>query len=71
MVVRNGPDGEVFLPALYAGSHADADDQIRLGRATQWRGDAGAPIRGVGQRVFLIGNEDRPILELESLTINA
>ena len=45
MIVRGGPDGEVYLPVLYAGSAADADDQIRLGRTTEWRGDAGAGSR--------------------------
>ena len=41
MVVRGGPDGEVFLPVLYAGSHANPDDRIRLGRMTDWRGGEG------------------------------
>src|SRR5262249_5809527 len=34
MIVRGGPDGEVFLPALYAGTSREADDKLRLGRAT-------------------------------------
>ncbi len=67
MIVRGGPDAEVFLPALYAGSAAAANDQVRLGRATEWLGEAGAPVRGVGQRVFLVGEEDRPILELQKV----
>ena len=70
LVVRNGPDSEVFLPVLYAGSAANQSDPIRLGRATEWHGEADSPIRGVGQRVFLVGDEDRPILELQSLTFN-
>lgn len=69
MVVRGGPDGEVFLPTLYAGSHAQTDDRIRLGRMTDWRGGDGAPVQGIGQRMFLIGQEDRAILELERITI--
>jgi type VI secretion system protein ImpE len=68
MIVRDGPDAEVFLPALYAGSASDANDQIRLGRATEWRGEAGARVRGVGQRIFLAGEEDHPILEMQKLT---
>jgi type VI secretion system protein ImpE len=69
MVVRGGPDGEVFLPALYAGAHAEADDRLRLGRATDWRAAPGEPVRGVGQRTFLVGDEARAILELNELTI--
>jgi type VI secretion system protein ImpE len=70
MIVRDGPDGEVFLPVLYAGSHADAGDHVRLGRATEWRGGDVTPVRGVGQRTFLVGDEPCPILEIEALTID-
>jgi type VI secretion system protein ImpE len=70
LIVRNGPDGEVCLPALYAGAQAEPDDRVRLGRMTDWRGGAGSPVRGVGQRVFLVGEEDKSILELQELTID-
>jgi type VI secretion system protein ImpE len=69
MVVRGGPDGEVFLPALYAGSHASPDDRIRLGRMTDWRGGEGAPVQGMGQRLFAVGDEDLGILELKTVSI--
>jgi type VI secretion system protein ImpE len=71
MIIRNGPDAEVFLPVLYAGSSGDANDPIRLGRATDWRGEAGVPMRGFGQRVFLAGEEDHPILEVQKLELAA
>jgi type VI secretion system protein ImpE len=66
MTVHQGPDGEVFLPTLYAGAAGDPDDRVRLGRTTEWRGEA--PVRGFGQRMFLIGEEARTIMELQSLT---
>jgi type VI secretion system protein ImpE len=69
LTVRGGPEGEVFLPVLYAGTEAEADDQFRLGRATEWRGGDGAPARGVGQRTFLVGDDPVPILELKALTV--
>ena len=68
MVVAGGPDGEVMVPAIYHGSHADADDRIKLGRMTEWRGDDGAPVRGFGQRLFLMGDEARSILEIQEIT---
>lgn len=71
LIVRGGPDAEVFLPVLYPGTAADTNDQIRLGRATEWRGASGAPVRGFGQRIFLAGEEDRPILELQKLTFGS
>ncbi len=71
MVVSGGPDGEVFLPALYADSHTESDDRLRLGRMTDWRGGDGAPVRGIGQRMFLIGQKDRSIMELQQLTFSS
>ncbi len=69
MIVRDGPDGEVFLPALYAGSGSDPEERIRLGRATEWRGGEGNPVRGVGQRTFLVGEDSLPIVEMREVAI--
>jgi type VI secretion system protein ImpE len=67
MIVRGGPDGEVYLPTLYAGTHTEADDPLRLGRATDWRGGQGEPVRGIGQRTFLVGEDSRSILEFKEI----
>lgn len=64
MSVREGPDGDVYLPVLY-GTGAGAGDSLRLGRSTEWS-DA-LPVRGSGQRVFLIGDEGIPVSQLQSL----
>jgi type VI secretion system protein ImpE len=66
-----GPDGEVCVPVLYPGAHAEADDSLRLGRMTDWREGSGGPVRGVGQRTFLVGSADRPVLELKEITIDS
>jgi type VI secretion system protein ImpE len=71
MIVRDGPEGEVYLPALYPGSAAASDERLRLGQMTDWHGGEGKPLRGVGQRMLLVGEEDRPFLELRSLTFAA
>lgn len=68
MVVRGGPDGEVFLPVLYAGSESEPDDLLRLGRSSDWRGGEGEPVRGMGRRSFLVGDQDLSIMELQNLT---
>jgi type VI secretion system protein ImpE len=70
MIARDGPDGEVFLPALYAGASAETDNRLRLGRMTEWRGEDNEPVRGVGQRIFWVGGEERPILEIQTLLFN-
>jgi type VI secretion system protein ImpE len=71
VAVQSGPDGVVHVPALYVDSYADADDALRLGRATDWRGGGAAPVRGVGQRTFLVGDQDRPIMGLREIRINS
>lgn len=71
MLVENGPEGEVYLPALYAGSMRATDEALKLGRATEWVGAEGEPVRGVGQRSFLLGEIDVPMLELGRLTFTA
>lgn len=70
MIVRDGPDGEVFLPCIYADTGKENEDGLRLGRATDWRGGSGAPMRGVGLRTYLVGDGTRTILELKELTFN-
>jgi type VI secretion system protein ImpE len=67
MSVAAGPDGEVYLPTIYDHLDADIDDQLRLGRATDWRGSEGGPMQGVGQRIFLVGEEACTIMELSRL----
>jgi type VI secretion system protein ImpE len=72
--VKDGPEGDVFLPTLYPGSHEHADEEIKLGRKTDWRHAEGAPVLGVGQKLFLRGDDDIPLLEvreLEVLTVDA
>jgi type VI secretion system protein ImpE len=67
LIIRDGPDLEAVCPVIYAGAAAEADDPHRLGRATTWRGGDGTPVRGVGQRTFLVGEEAIPILEIEAV----
>jgi type VI secretion system protein ImpE len=69
MNVRGGPEGEVFLPAVYPplpGGPAP-DDLALLARTTDWQGGDGAPVRGVGQRTFLVGSDAVPLLELPAV----
>ncbi|MBV9655542.1 MAG: SciE type virulence protein [Acetobacteraceae bacterium] len=55
--VRAGPEGDVYMPALYPCEDQPCSDAVRLGRATEWIEQAGAPVRGLGQRIFLAGDE--------------
>ena len=71
MIVAGGPDGEVYLPGIYCQVGTEGadlwDDRARLGRVTDWIGGDGAPVRGIGQRTLLVGDEAVPLLELGTL----
>jgi type VI secretion system protein ImpE len=67
MSVIDGPDGEVFVPVLYDVEPEGLEEALLLGRETAWRDEDGAPVRGIGQRCLLIGEEAVPIMEIESL----
>ncbi len=71
MIVRGGPDGEVYLPVNYAGTMQQPDESLKLGRSTDWIGNEGEVVKGLGQRTWLIGEEDRPLLSLGTLTFVA
>ena len=45
MSVRSGPDGVVYLPALYGDDDPGLSDELRLGQATDW-----IEFRGAGPR---------------------
>ena len=67
MVIEDGPDGEIYIPVLYHGSSETDDEQIRMGRASDWVGDEAGPIRGLGQRLLLIGEDDVPVLSIGTI----
>jgi type VI secretion system protein ImpE len=68
--MKSGETGEVFLPGLYAGSHAEADAQIKLGRATDWRGEENGATRGVGAKLFRADDRDVPLIEWRRLEVS-
>ncbi|MCW3473895.1 type VI secretion system accessory protein TagJ [Limobrevibacterium gyesilva] len=71
MSVTDGPDGDVYIPCIYGSDDADLPDELRLGRATDWRQDDTGPVRGVGQRMFLVGEDAIGIMELTTLSFGA
>lgn len=65
--IVNGPDGDVYLPVLYPMSHEHHSDAVRLGRETIW--SETSPVRGMGQRMYLMGEEAISILEMRQFGI--
>src|SRR5579872_3591582 len=70
MSVDQGPDGDVYLPVVYATDDA-MTDALRLGRETDWREAEGGPVRGVGQRLFLVGEDAVALMDLGSIRFGA
>ncbi|MCW5746304.1 MAG: tetratricopeptide repeat protein [Alphaproteobacteria bacterium] len=72
MDVRGGPEGVVYVPATYPLLPAEGDiDSFRLGRATEWSDSDGGPTRGIGLRLFLVGDEGMSIDELQTVQFGA
>ena len=66
--VKEGPSGEVFLPAIYPLSCENADPQIKLGKATDWLQAEGGPVRGVGMRMLLADDDTPNLLDVRQIT---
>jgi type VI secretion system protein ImpE len=59
----SGEEWNVYLPALYPGSHQHPDDEVRGGQATDWHAEEGGPTRGVGLRLLNFDSEELALLD--------
>ncbi len=64
---RSENAGEVFLPVLYPGSAGHQDEAVKLGRTTTWIENGEGLAQGVGQRMFLIDEQEWAMLELAEI----
>jgi len=65
--LNTGTSGEMFFPTLYAGSAKSEDDQIKLGRKTDWL-DLGEDLfSGIGQKLYWMDGKDRSIMDLRTI----
>ena len=66
--MKNGTEGEMFLPALYVNSWKSSDDEVRLGRTVDWR-DIGDEIYvGEGARLYWMGGMEMPCTRIENIS---
>jgi type VI secretion system protein ImpE len=63
----DGSSSKMFLPVRYPGSENDPDDQLRLGRSTDWRESGAGVVRGLGQQAFLVGDGISYLLEITEI----
>lgn len=57
ITMTDGVRGDVLIPGLYPDSHAHPDDEIKLGRGTEWLGADGEVTRGAGGRLLMAGGK--------------
>ncbi len=63
----DGTNGEMFIPSLYSGSWKSDNDQVRLGRMTDWRDLGNDLFVGEGLKLFWMDGKDRSILDIENI----
>ena len=61
--------GEILLPAISPGSWQHPDDEVRLGRVSEWCEDETGEIAPFGQKNLLVDGEEVPFLEIRELEI--
>jgi type VI secretion system protein ImpE len=63
--VKDGPEGEVYMPALYGPMPTGAPEEVLLGRVSEFSEED--PVRGLGRRQFLLGDDAVGVNELPFL----
>ena len=68
--LTNGTNGEMFFPALYSGTWKSENDQIRLGRMTDWRDLGDDLFIGEGMKLYWMDGKDRSLLDIQTIEFN-
>jgi type VI secretion system protein ImpE len=63
----DGTVGEVYVPTLYPGTSDSDNDQVRLGRMTDWKPASEDLYTANGQRLFLVDGEDKSLFEANAV----
>jgi type VI secretion system protein ImpE len=66
-VLSNGTQQRGYLPTLYCGSHEHTNDQVKLGRITDWS-EGDGPVRGMGLHTWLAGEDAVSLLDVRRYT---
>lgn len=65
--LTTGTNGEMFFPALYSGSWRSGNDQVRLGRMTDWLAAGDDVFVGEGTKMYWMDGKERSILDIETI----
>ena len=61
--------GEILLPAISPLSWQHPEDEVRLGRVSEWCEDEAGEVAPFGQKALLVDGEEVPFLEIRELEI--
>jgi len=64
---NDGTNGDVYIPSLYEGSSTHSNEQVKLGRMTDWMNVGEGLYLASGLRLFLVDGEDKAILEAREI----
>ena len=70
-VWTNGGEASGHIPTRYPGSESAADNQLRLGRRTDWAEREGGSCLGSGQRILATDAEELPLLECQRVELKS
>lgn len=68
--VKDQDLGDVLLPALTPAAWRQSDDELRLGRATDWDELPDGEFTPVGQKLLRVDGRDVPLLSIRELSIS-
>ena len=70
-VWTNGGEASGHIPTRYPGTETLPDNQLRLGRRTDWQERDGSACLGLGQRILATNNDELPLLECQKIELSA
>jgi type VI secretion system protein ImpE len=70
IVTWEGLTTNCFIPVLYPDSASHGNDLVCMGRITDWIDYGGGFYRGLGQHLYLVGDEEKALLELRDIIFN-
>lgn len=68
---RDGFTTKCYLPVLYPCTPLSGDERVRLGRVTDWNDFGAGLFLGSGQHVYVVGDEERALLEMREIRFGA
>jgi len=69
-VWTNGGEASGHIPTRYPGTDSSPDNQLRLGRRTDWGEREGGSCLGLGQRILATETQELPILECQRVELS-